>query len=81
MDDGITCIELSIVKAIVDAHHGSINVESKLGDGTVMTVMLPGARVIGVPAVVPVSEEMKVELDHLESVGDLRAVPIGAKAS
>ncbi len=72
---------LSIVKAIVDAHHGSIEVDSQLGEGTVMTVMIPGARLMGAPAVIPVSKEQQVELDHLEKVRDLRAVPIAAKAS
>ena len=58
-----------------------MEVDSGAEGGTVMTVTLPGARVIGVPAAVPVSEELQSELDHLEKVRDLRAVPIGAKAS
>lgn len=32
---------LSIVKKIVDMHHGTINVQSKLGEGTAFTVSLP----------------------------------------
>lgn len=32
---------LSIVKGVVDAHHGSIHVESEVGKGTTFTVLLP----------------------------------------
>jgi signal transduction histidine kinase len=32
---------LPIVKAIVDAHHGKVSVRSKVGEGTVVTVLLP----------------------------------------
>lgn len=32
---------LSIVKKIIDMHHGTIDVESKLGTGTIFTVALP----------------------------------------
>ncbi len=35
---------LSIVKGIVDAHNGSIHVESKVGEGTTMIVSLPFQR-------------------------------------
>lgn len=34
-------IGLTIVKSIVDAHHGSISVESELGKGTKFTIVLP----------------------------------------
>jgi PAS domain S-box-containing protein len=36
-----TGLGLSIVKNVVDAHYGAINVESKVGEGTTITVLLP----------------------------------------
>jgi signal transduction histidine kinase len=36
-----TGLGLSIVKFIVDAHKGKIDVESKLGNGSLFTVRLP----------------------------------------
>ena len=34
---------LSLVKWIVDRHHGTIAVDSRLGEGSTFTVTLPGA--------------------------------------
>lgn len=39
-DEG-TGLGLAIVHAIIDAHHGRIDVESRLGDGTTFTILLP----------------------------------------
>lgn len=36
-----TGLGLSIAKGVVDAHHGSISVESEVGNGTTFTVLLP----------------------------------------
>jgi len=38
---GGTGIGLTITKALIDAHRGSINVTSKLGKGSVFTVKIP----------------------------------------
>ena len=37
---------LAIVKAVVNGHHGKIEVESKLGEGSIFRVMLPQAKTI-----------------------------------
>ncbi|MCC6141109.1 MAG: PAS domain-containing protein [Nitrospira sp.] len=39
-DEG-TGLGLAIVHAIIDAHHGRIDVESRLGEGTTFTILLP----------------------------------------
>jgi signal transduction histidine kinase len=36
-----TGLGLAIAKSIADAHHGSIEVDSKLGEGTTMRLRLP----------------------------------------
>ncbi|MEA3545988.1 MAG: ATP-binding protein, partial [Thermodesulfobacteriota bacterium] len=40
-NDGGSGLGLAIVKWIVDAHHGSVNVSSSLGQGSKFTVIFP----------------------------------------
>ncbi len=42
--EGGTGVGLFVVKKIVDAHHGTVAVQSPLGEGTTVTVTLPAAR-------------------------------------
>ncbi len=74
---------LSIVKAIVDAHHGSVDVQSELGVGTTMTISLPGAhRTVESP--LPELNERGVlgrELEQLERVRSIRTMAAKAEAS
>lgn len=73
---------LSIVKAIVDAHRGSIDVNSQVGVGTVMTVTLPGARKAPAQSVAAALEpELQQELAHLERVRGIRMLTARAEAS
>lgn len=72
---------LSIVEAIVDAHHGSIEIDSKVGAGTTLTVTLPGARLVGTETEKALSPEAVYEMERLQRLGDLRSLPHGAKAA
>lgn len=74
---------LSIVKAIVDAHHGSVDIQSQVGVGTVMTVTLPGAHKQAAGAVIDIQRDpaLQVELEHLQRVRSLRTLAARAEAS
>lgn len=72
---------LSIVKAIVDAHHGSVEVKSELGLGTTMQVTLPGARIIDARTAMAASPEQLHEQGRLRRMRDLRSVPAGMQAA
>lgn len=56
-DEG-TGLGLAIVHAIVDAHHGRIDVESRQGEGTTFTILLPH------PEEAPILHEGNVAWDH-----------------
>lgn len=56
-DEG-TGLGLAIVKAITDAHGGTVEVDSKLGGGTMFRVRLPGFRPLGVPERDPSTSEL-----------------------
>jgi signal transduction histidine kinase len=47
-----TGVGLSVVRHVIDAHGGSIAVESRVGEGTIIVVELPASRGAG-PAVAP----------------------------
>ncbi|MDA1298149.1 MAG: HAMP domain-containing sensor histidine kinase [Chloroflexi bacterium] len=72
---------LTIVKAIVDAHHGTVEINSVVGLGTTMTVTLPGARKAGARSVAPATPEREMERAHLRRMRDLRSLPAGAQAA
>ncbi len=42
-----TGLGLAIVQRIVDQHHGSIVLESTVGEGTVFRIVLPGIAALG----------------------------------
>jgi two-component system phosphate regulon sensor histidine kinase PhoR len=42
-EKGGTGLGLAIVKHIVNRHQGRLNIESRLGEGTIFTVFLPAA--------------------------------------
>ncbi len=68
---------LSIVKAIVDAHHGAIDIQSEVGVGTTMSVKLPGARRAGAQSAAAITAEpaLEKEIRRLERLRDLRLTP------
>ncbi len=49
-----TGLGLAIVKGIIDAHHGTVEVESRLGTGTTFRILLPA--VAGAPGTEPAGE-------------------------
>ncbi|MEC4889463.1 MAG: ATP-binding protein [Nitrospira sp.] len=70
-DEG-TGLGLAIVHAIIDAHHGRIDVESRVGEGTTFTILLPQpaggddvttdrCEMAGVTAVSPTPDARKME--------------------
>ena len=40
-EEGGSGLGLSIVKHIIEAHHGRVSVKSRIGSGTVLTLVLP----------------------------------------
>jgi len=42
-----TGVGLSVVRHVIDAHGGSIAVESRVGEGTIIVVELPASRGAG----------------------------------
>jgi signal transduction histidine kinase len=45
-----TGLGLSITKALVELHEGRLDIASRLGEGTTVTITLPKRRVVAAPA-------------------------------
>lgn len=66
-DEG-TGLGLAIVHAIIDAHHGRIDVESRTGEGTTFTILLPH------PSAQPAGADHETT-DHCEMAGHGAILP------
>ena len=53
-----TGLGLSLAKSLVELHGGALRLESRLGVGTVVTLVLPRARVVGAPAAAAPSSQV-----------------------
>ncbi len=54
---------LPLSKSLIEAHQGTLELESRVGEGTTVTVRLPAERVMPLPAALPPAEKKAIAAD------------------